>query len=495
MFMHLNIRIAITAILLLTQAIPCACFSLEINVSKLNEISYIDLLVNTSQEDKEKRFAAKISNDRSIKEFCNETSAYVFLKESNLDNNLSSIWAQIKLPSEAWRKSIFISYLRKFQPTAGPKTNNYLTLSYQTLLQDLKLYNTELLSSMLLDSMDRIQKMKSLDEFYKNHLKQQFNNDLSKKNLSYFTRGQFILAGAFICSDLSGETVSCGEAVKKILEESTPTPTQIVFHKIWISLLTQQKSIDVLSKIAIKLLNRILENKVENAYLFDDIYNEFKKSYDDTEAENLTWDTIALLSSGGGNTYRKLYRLGATNKNLEEILFILSNAPLVLDTLSVKNDYLYSYPKNIQLVCDTGKPYHFWSSAYFARTLMNSGYSKNLSAEAAFSTQKLYQFGFNDAGRDSSLPFKLSQFDNYNNRIRLDLIHSSLGAWFGANRAKTNLKLYENLFRTVFNKSEAVELNPNAVQVSASNPTKVFDQYKQWSKLFVPNTSFLMLKP
>lgn len=494
--MYLNIQLIALLILFITQYIPSASFSLEINVRKLNEVAYIDTLLNLSQTEKEIQFVAKISDNTSIKDFCTEASAYVFLKESNFDNKFSSIWSQIKIPSESWRKSIFLSYLKNFQLSIEPESeNSYFKISYQNLLRDLKSNNQNEGNSVISDSMNRIQKMKSLNEFYKDLLKQRFNDDLSKKNLSYFTKGQFNLAGVFICSDLSSETVSCGEAVKKILEESTPTPTQIVFHKIWISLLTQQKNIDVLSKIAIKLLNRLLENKVENAYLFDDIYNEFKKSYNDTEAENLTWDTIALLSSGGGNTYRKLYRLGATNKNLEEILFILSNAPLVLDTLSVKNDYLYSYPKNIQLVCDTGKPYHFWSSAYFARTLINNGYSKNLSAEAAFSTQKLYQFGFNDAGRDSSLPFKLPQFDNYNNRIRLDLINSSLGAWFGANRAKTNLKMYENLFRTVFNKSEAIELNPNAVPVSASNPTKVFDQYKQWSKLFVPNTSFLILKP
>lgn len=166
--MESNTRLVVILILLFTYCDSSVSYAFEVNVRKLNDSNYIDDLLNLPQNEKEIRIVSKLSNTVSVKDFCTQASAYVFFKESNFENNLASIWAQLKLPSELWRKSVFISYLRNFHSSnCANNSSNYLTISYQNLLADLKSNNLDFINSIITQSISRIQKMPQMSDFYK----------------------------------------------------------------------------------------------------------------------------------------------------------------------------------------------------------------------------------------------------------------------------------------------------------------------------------------
>ncbi len=477
--------------------------STEINLlKKKEEVNYISQLISAPTDIKDQNYSTPMPTNQLISNYCVTTGSTVFLKESSLNNMASSVWSQLKLPSEKWRISVFISYLKSFQKSFLDKNlpNAYYSINHSNLLEDLKNSSDYENRNTLNQSIKILKENFQISNIYLSRFNNLIEKDRASKN-DYLSNFAGFIAGSYLCSELvfsEEDKSSCAKGLSWIISSSTPTEKQVVFHGLWKKLLNEPKIIEVYSKIAIKILTRINEKDISSAFWFDDIYTSFKTSgYSHEVSEQMTWDTIALLSSGGGNTYRKLATLGVGNIYLEHILFILSNGPLVLDAIAQQKNisHLYSYPREINISCDTGKPYTFWSSAYFSKELKKASYSSTQAISAAYSVHKIYQFGFNDGGRDSSLPFKVDQFDNYNNRIRQDLIMASIGSYYGAD---TNLSLskqeFENIFRNQFSKSNRIPLNDSEEAVSVKSPITAFQKYKKWSLLFAPNASIDLLK-
>ncbi|MCK6597946.1 MAG: hypothetical protein L6Q37_06240 [Bdellovibrionaceae bacterium] len=477
--------------------------STEIDLLKKKEdVSYISQLISAPTDIKGQNYSTPISPDQLISNYCVTTGSTVFFKESTLNNMTSSVWTQLKFPSEKWRSSVFVSYLKSFQKSFLDKNlpNAYYSINHNILLEDLKSTSDYEITNTINQSVKILKQNYEISGIYLSRFNHLIEIDKNSKN-DYLSKFSGFLVGNYLCSELvfsEEDKSSCSKALSWIISSSTPTEKQIIFHRLWKKLLNEPRIIEVYTKLAIKILSRIQKKDTNTAFWFDDIYSSFKSiGYPNDVSDQMTWDTIVLLTSGGGNTYRKLAALGVGNIYLEHLLFILSNGPLVLDAIAQQQNIpnLYSYPKELNISCDTGKPYTFWSSAYFSKELKKASYSSIQAISATYSVQKIYQFGFNDGGRDSSLPFKVDQFDNYNNRIRQDLVMASIGSYYGAT---SNLNLskqeFENIFRNLFSQSNSIPLNPSEETVSIKNPIAAFQKYQKWSKLFAPNSSISLMK-
>lgn len=180
-----------------------------------------------------------------------------------------------------------------------------------------------------------------------------------------------------------------------------------------------------------------------------DLFTDLKQSFIETGsseklADEMTWEVLAVISSGGPNVG---VRLGSPYLGLYEhphSIYVTAIAGMLpmLDLKSKGNDRLYSYPENTKTECDVGKPYHFWMSAYLTKKLMDEGAEPKDAGAAVFVAQMGYQFMSDKGLRDPSRIYHVPAFEGFNNIMRIDFVQAAAGSRYSvAQQASENIDL------------------------------------------------------
>lgn len=178
--------------------------SKEVNLLKRNEdIDYIAQLVSASPELKKQNYSTPLFNNQLISNYCVTTGSTVFYKESLLDNVTTSVWSQMKFPSEKWRISVFLSYLKKFQNRFLIKdsNDNYYSIDHGALLEDLTKIDDSDMLKVLNRSINILNEKHQISDVFHLRFNALIEADKNSKN-DYFSNFSGFLAGNYLCSEL-----------------------------------------------------------------------------------------------------------------------------------------------------------------------------------------------------------------------------------------------------------------------------------------------------
>lgn len=304
------------------------------------------------------------------------------------------------------------------------------------------------------------------------------------------------LKAAYACSDLTMlNAKGCIDGLAKIQKIAKPVGG-ITLIPVWKEVVQNPLYMKVFKAVSLKIMTHISEKTVPNLRLFDEIQSEFlKQGKNKMDAAEMTWKTMGLLATGGGNVAIRSDFIGQNLSQLNDVLHVLSNGAMLLDRQSATKGFLFTYPKEVNNICDYGKNYHFWMTAYLAREVAKETQNVKAAAAAAYSADKGYQFAKRDAGRDPRKPFTQETFSNYNNNMRLDLSLASAGAWFGAtslSEQKTiSREKVDQALRLTFEGSEMLpRRNQEELNQFLENPMKTIGFYSDWKKIINPDASY-----
>jgi hypothetical protein len=301
-----------------------------------------------------------------------------------------------------------------------------------------------------------------------------------------------------MCSELTLlHLKNCSSSMKKLVQQAHPVDG-VALLPIWRDVVNDPVYMKVYKSVSIKILENIKSKKTPTSRFFDDLKDAFlKETHDPGKAEKYAWKTQGILASGGANAYRRTQMIGRPIPELDDLLFVLSNGSLVLDRYAAEKGFLYTSPKEVNNVCDNGKNYHFWMTAYLARSACQDHNDSLGAAAAAYSVEKAYQFGSQTSGRDPRRPFVEDTFSNTNNNIRLDLSLASAGAWYGAqcsNSASLKSLSKEDIATGIQKTFGGTKMLPRREMdedsFSLSNAARLPGLYLDWKKIINPNESF-----
>lgn len=304
----------------------------------------------------------------------------------------------------------------------------------------------------------------------------------------------------FACKDVTLLSLAgCAQGLTIVRKIARPVRDMTLIGT-WKEVVTDPVYYRVFHALALRMLDRIGGRVKSDDRLFDDISRLFQDEVKDPKlAKEYTWKTMGFLATAGTNLafHTGIVCGGPTpEKNaLHEVLYVIGMAPVIIDRLTAPQGYLYSYPREVNDVCDYGKSYHFWMTAYLAREVAKQTGNETAAAAAAFTAEKGYQFLTQTAGRDPSQPFKANAFSNYNNNIRLDLTQAAAGAWFGAMSLKPNQKQvdrqqFDNGIRNTFDGVRMIPINSKYEFPGTSSPLRLLGAYSDWKKVSNPDASF-----
>ncbi|MES2770039.1 MAG: hypothetical protein V4596_12920 [Bdellovibrionota bacterium] len=296
----------------------------------------------------------------------------------------------------------------------------------------------------------------------------------------------------------SGVTIlnnsDCAAGLGKILEYAAPNDSEITGLSSYKEVLSNPKYLKGTQRAALLILDRFEKNKVSGSNLFDDIFQSFKKEgMSSKDADNATWEILAIVASGGPNTSIRLrsFKVSEEQKPLKWALSAIALALPKLDFISAKSGHPYSMPPNITTTCDIGKPYHFWMTAYLARKLTKEGLSPMGSASAAYLAQKGYEVKSTTTGRDPNRVFTQDSFGDWNNVLRVDTAFSSAAAVFGANHAQgkiPRMNIDEGLKKIIMAGSIQPKLSNEEAQKLWNGSGR--SAYDRWNKIINSDSGF-----
>lgn len=154
----------------------------------------------------------------------------------------------------------------------------------------------------------------------------------------------------------------------------------------------------------------------------------------------------------------------------------------------------YMYPKESSGICRNPKPYHFWLSAYFSRSLIRQGYSPEVASAAAFVVANGYQMNRNLAnGRAGKVDSLLSKpfLHPTNNVIRMDLVQAAAGAVYGSaqdNSVSGNFNLAKSYDRAMALAKACSDLV--SIELKILNGSEDIKTIYAWNRYFAPAAFF-----
>jgi hypothetical protein len=320
-----------------------------------------------------------------------------------------------------------------------------------------------------------------------------------------------ISQAGYLCSDLTLlDVFACSRGVKKLAQYAQAYGLEegaMNMLPLWKEVISDPIYMSVFKKVSVKIVGNLKAGAIPATTLFQDLVGEFSLATGDPrEAEDRAWNTMALIASGGGNVNNRplaIHLWGSPNKEdlkrseLADLFWVLSNGAMALDQVTVQRGFLYSFPGAVNNLCDYGKNYHFWMTAYFAHYLRSDGAKPGVAAAAAYTLEKGYQFIKLGAGRDPTKPFNQPLFSNYNNNIRLDLSLAAAGAWYGAVSAQAPTK---SLSRSQV--EQGIKLSFDGSKARAGGPavtesefrelqaTKLLGLYSEWKSIINPDAAY-----
>lgn len=304
----------------------------------------------------------------------------------------------------------------------------------------------------------------------------------------------------FLCKDLTiTNAVACAKGIKKSIEIAHPV-NGVTTLPLWKEAVTDPIYMKVFKKVSIKIISNLKAGIAPSSRLMDDLKLEFfTATGDKAKSDNYAWKTMAILAGGGGNANKRpTLLIGTEVKNeLSDLLWVLSNGSMALDRLSAEKGFLYTFPKEVNNLCDYGKNYHFWMTAYLARELGKIDNNKAGAAAAAYTIQKGYQFAKVGNGRDPTKPFNQPLYSNYNNNIRLDLSLAAAGAWYGVTYEKNKNQLFSQTdiddgIKKTFEDAKPLSRTRDVLESDFidGSALKTIGLYKDWKKVINPDRVF-----
>lgn len=299
---------------------------------------------------------------------------------------------------------------------------------------------------------------------------------------------------AYFCSDLTlSSAASCASGMTRLQEIAKPVHGVTVLS-LWKELVTDPVYFKALKTASLQVLERLQADDSRGSRLFQDLENAvLKETRNPSSAREYAWKTIAIFASGGANAHRRITK--TCRHPISAFLYVITNGAPILDRVSAAKGYLYSMPKEVNSLCDYGKSYHFWMTAYLARRLVKEGSDPLPAAAASYSVQKGYQFAKRDGGREPERSFREPSFSDWNNRRRMELSTSAAAAWFGALSAKGSPKnldwsTVEEGIRQQFRGSEVRSGDPSFQFPGDSDVPRLMSAYREWKKILNPDSSF-----
>jgi hypothetical protein len=306
------------------------------------------------------------------------------------------------------------------------------------------------------------------------------------------------LQSAYFCKDVTLTHLgACAMLVPNLMELVNPHDDMNLFD-VWEIVLSAPVYQKVLTKVTLANLHAIEKNLTPTTRFYDDLFTEFKAELkSDEEAIEATFNVLGVLSSNGNNSWDYIPCTETEDSGLKNTIKLLGLANSVLDRMTAPQGFLYTYPRQVNSLCDYGKVYHFWMAAFLARRGAQQTKDPVGAAAAAFTLNKGYQFMKEDSGRDPRKAFIEDTFSNYVNNMRLDMTQAAAGAWFGALSAsgetvKISRQDFERGLDLMFKGAKASPQNPNFDFPRDS--TKLIAAYSTWKKTLNPDAAFFYFK-
>jgi hypothetical protein len=300
--------------------------------------------------------------------------------------------------------------------------------------------------------------------------------------------------GAFLCKDVTFmDMLGCAKSLQDNLALVQPHgDTNLI--DVWKEVLKDPIYIRVMKKVALRNLALIENRKIPESHFFDDLKDAFfTELHDKNKATDHTFNLLGVLASNGVNS--DSFIPCKVSIEIRSTILALNLGSMVLDRRTAEKGFLYSYPKEVNSLCDYGKNYHFWMAAFLARYGAKKTGNVTASAAAAYTMDKGYQFMKEGIGRDRTKAFTENAFSNYNNNMRLDLTQSAAGAWYGATSVNANAiqisrKEFELGLKKLFEGSKMLPRDPDFFFPSPTEPRKMIGTYSKWKQIINPDAAY-----
>ena len=231
------------------------------------------------------------------------------------------------------------------------------------------------------------------------------------------------------------------KAVGKIFEWMIPKPVTFpdTLTDEWETLFFKYHDVrflEALRKLSGKIVANIEDGTIPNTRLFEDLLSQFSsEGFTAEESLDRSWLVMGLYASRGPSIAAVIRSLSFTSTPMAAYFHVIFNGAPVLDARGLQGGILYSYPKNLITNIDSGKPYHFWMSAYLSRKATLETGSAFAATQASYLSEIGYQMRSTTNYRDISRPFVDPPEGVGNNKIRFDLAYGAAGAVYGSRSA------------------------------------------------------------
>lgn len=213
------------------------------------------------------------------------------------------------------------------------------------------------------------------------------------------------------------------------------------------------------------------------------------------QAKDATWLTLGLIGTAGANTLQYAQSIEGWPKETSSkglALGYIANSMTYLDFVNLsRGQAMFSYPTNIRTSCDTGKPYHFWLSAYLARELvLKANIDPKTAMKTTFLAAQGYQIKrslFMSSGRNGiSGVFSRSNFDPVHQIIRADLAYAATGSFFGSYGENSTASKFLNVNQAIVDLLEdSGVLDP----ILINNSMGTLEAYSRFKRIFSPDSA------
>lgn len=305
------------------------------------------------------------------------------------------------------------------------------------------------------------------------------------------------MAKRYACFETLGitSTFSCDQAASTIDRIARPAVTGVTGAEVYRNVLNDSRYDEGLRRAALKIAARANDGTETKGDLFSDLKSSFLESGESSDAaEEMAWNSVALLATGGPNVFLRLpYFKGDRDSSQKRLaLNTISHLIPVLDHRSSAKGKVYSLPKEVKGACNTGKTYHFWFTAYLARRAALESKNPEASAAMAFQAEKAYQLTSRspDSARQSATS---PLFSPASTIIRGDLVYASAGAVYGANRAGNRTPSGLNIDKEIAGMIKTAGVgNPGVIFNLASQTVNsdLATTYGKWTEKFNANATF-----
>lgn len=201
-------------------------------------------------------------------------------------------------------------------------------------------------------------------------------------------------------------------------------------------------------------------------------------------SENMKWTVLAVLSARGANFYRLFEYASKKDFRTLAALGVIASAALYFDSL---NKDMFSFPRGVEVDCDSGKSYHFWMSAYLSRRFGSKW--------AAYLSEVGYQMKSKTEFRDPNRAFTDRWNSVGNEKIRLDLAYSAAGAYYGEYDRNQYLGKESHALRFHFDIDETVDMLEESSERLVAVPKEQVSYlwtgfgagaFVRWNRIFHP---------